>query len=133
MSKKFLRYSDLSAEQLNFFLTYVYKQVRIREFPIDVAGFTFDEPNKIHDFEYWRGGRPIDRLRADVKFLCACISETFRLVKPQYWFYFLVGIVGFYFAIRSFGRFSFAYSECPAHTWNEFLGRCGYICEESKH
>ena len=130
MNSKPLQYSDLTYEQTTFFLTYVYNNVRLREFPIDIAQFTFEEQNRIHDFEYWRGGTEKDRRRADRKFLAGCLSTTLKRIMVRYWIPFCVGIIGYWIVIRAFGRFSFYYADTPASTWKEFVDRCECLTEK---
>lgn len=133
MRQRPLKYSDLTVEQKVFFLSYVHNNVRVREFPLDINGFTFEMQNIIHDFEYWRGGKEWDRRKSDIKFLFGCIRETFRSIKLRYWLRFMIGIFGYFLALRAFGKFSFCYFKRPAYTWSEFVSGCGCVFNEVKH
>lgn len=122
-----LKLEDLTPEQFSFFVNYVYSTTRLREFPIDVANYTFSRANMAHDFAYWCGGKPRHRLIADIKFLFTCWRDMFRTVKLKYWFGFSIGILSYFIVIRAFGKFSFYYANKPASNWKEFAVRCNCV------
>jgi hypothetical protein len=115
-----LELEDLTKEQRDWFMTYIWNGPGSRDYPIQPPELIFNIPSIRHDFEYFRGGTEEDRKETDKHFL----DESLAIVKerPIYTrpFYFSISYI-YYFGLVLLGSKAWEYYDKPAETWNEYL------------
>lgn len=117
-----LLYDDLTNDQREWFLKYLWNGVGSNSLPLKPPAFVFSEASKYHDYSSFSGGDEQDRIEASKEFFHKAHSTIRKQPLRKRPFYYLISYI-YYRVLKKVDGITWSYYERPASNWFEFIQR----------